>query len=78
LGIETVPVLYEGIFDEEIIKNLKINDSMEGYVVRNSDSFPYSESKHNVAKFVRANHVTTENHWMHSEVIPNKLIKTEV
>jgi hypothetical protein len=78
LEIETVPVLYQGIFDEELIRNITVSDNMEGYVVRNSNCFPYSEFKNNVAKYVRPNHVQTENHWMHSEVIPNKLIKTEV
>jgi hypothetical protein len=78
LGIETVPVLYEGIFDEDLIKNLNIHDNMEGYVVRNSHSFPYDDFKYNIAKYVRANHVVADTHWMHSEVIPNKLIKTEV
>lgn len=45
----------------------------EGYVVRNADSFHYDDFKNNVAKYVRKNHVTTSNHWMHQEVIPNKL-----
>lgn len=75
LGIEHVPVLYEGIYDEQFLKNIKISENMEGYVVRSSDGFPYSEFRSNVAKWVRPNHVQTEQHWMHSEVVPNGLIK---
>lgn len=50
----------------------------EGYVVRNADGFLYKDFGENVAKWVRPNHVNTDQHWMHSEVIPNKLIKIEV
>lgn len=50
----------------------------EGYVVRNADRFHYDDFQCNVAKWVRENHVTTDTHWMHSEVIPNQLIKIKV
>lgn len=68
LGMVHVKVLYDGVYDEEFIKSLYSYDNydnMEGYVIRVADSFHYSEFKKNVAKFVRKNHVTTENHWMH-------------
>jgi hypothetical protein len=86
LGIETVPVLKEPFFWNKFTPHLMDDndfigfnpETSEGYVVRNSDSFPYSEFKNNVAKFVRKNHVQTSSHWMHSEVVPNKLIKIEV
>lgn len=70
LGMCKVKVLYDGIYDETIIKNLydyKNYDSMEGYVIRIADSFHYSNFKKCVAKFVRKNHVTTETHWMHGK-----------
>lgn len=76
LGLETVPVLYDGIYDEKLIKSLwnKDNyDTMEGYVIRVFDSFDYSEFILNVAKFVRPKHVQTSEHWMHSEMIKNEL-----
>lgn len=86
LGIEHVPVLREDLYWNEFTPRLFDDHdfagfdvaTMEGYVVRNAYNFHYDDFGRNVAKFVRPNHVTTENHWMHSEVIPNKLIKTEV
>jgi len=45
----------------------------EGYVVRNMDSFNYNEFDTNVAKYVRANHVQTDSHWMYSKIQQNKL-----
>lgn len=74
LGIVPVPVLYRGIYDEDLIKKLyNPNANMEGYVIRISDSIPYEQFGQYVAKFVRKNHVTTNEHWMYSEIIPNKL-----
>lgn len=74
LDIKHVKILYSGIFDEDIIKNLYSKDRhMEGYVVRVSDSFSYDNFNKNVAKFVRKNHVQTDEHWMYKDVIPNDL-----
>lgn len=64
LGLKTVKVLYRGIFDIEYIKKLKIDtDKQEGYVVRNSHSFLLKDFKYNCLKYVRENHVTTDEHW---------------
>jgi hypothetical protein len=46
----------------------------EGFVVRTTDSFGYSEFSYNVAKFVREKHVTTDQHWMNAEIEPNGLL----
>lgn len=77
LQLNTVPVLYEGIWDEEKIKNLYQEtyngNVMEGYVVRLRDSFEYKDSSKSLAKFVRKNHVTTTTHWMFDKITPNKL-----
>lgn len=75
LGITSVPVLFDGMYDEKAIRELW-NDSMwqrsEGYVIRLADRFPYAKFRHSVAKFVRNNHVQTQKHWMHGqEIIPN-------
>lgn len=84
LGIEHVPVLHQPfIWDDALTPNLLQNDklfqldlnSQEGYVIRNSSSFHYDEFSNNVAKWVRANHVQTDSHWMHSQIIPNTLIQ---
>lgn len=79
LGLETVPVLWRGIWDEEKVKSLftgksVFGDNQEGYVVRNVDSFHYDDFQKNVAKMVREDHVQTDQHWMHQAVIPNKLV----
>lgn len=78
LGIEPCPVIYDGIYDEKIIRGLYNEktdwETREGYVIRIADGFHYSEFHHCVAKYVRAKHVQTTKHWMHGQAIePNKL-----
>ena len=76
LGLVTVPELYVGVYDEEIIKNIAkevVDRGGEGIVVRNADAFLYEDFSVNVAKFVRKGHVQTDKHWTQSEIIPNKL-----
>ena len=41
----------------------KQNHEVEGFVVRNVDSFAYEDFSKNVAKYVRKNHVQTDEHW---------------
>lgn len=82
LDIPMVPTLYEGKYDEKIIKDLydpKTDwEKHEGYVIRNADSFHYKDFRLNVAKFVREDHVRTIKHWMHGQKIkPNKLKSNE-
>jgi hypothetical protein len=36
---------------------------IEGYVVRNPESFDLHYFRNNIAKWVRADHVTTTKHW---------------
>lgn len=75
-----VPVLYRGVWDERAVRacwtgrsTASPGDEQEGFVVRLADAFPVSEFSTSVAKFVRANHVQTDEHWMHKAVIPNGL-----
>lgn len=78
-GLEMAPVLYDGIYDEELIKNLPKTlgwnmDEHEGYVVTVADRMHYSEFKTLVAKYVRKGHVTESVHVRSRQVlIPNKL-----
>lgn len=75
-GITAVPILYEGIYDRNIIKRVTSNldtKKQEGYVIRNRDSFNYDDFKCNVGKYVRKSHVQTDKHWMHSELEINNL-----
>lgn len=74
LDIKHVKVLYRGIFDVEIFKNMSINtDTQEGFVVRLVDSFKYSDFSKSVIKWVRKGHVQTGEHWMSQKIVPNKL-----
>ena len=75
LGLQHVPVIgIQKEFDAESIKSLKIDETKsEGYVIRNATGFHHSEFGENIAKYVRANHVTTDTHWMHSELIKNTI-----
>jgi hypothetical protein len=74
LGLELPPVLYEGTWDEAIIRAITLDLSkQEGYVVRTIVGFAYQDFAKHVAKWVRKEHVQTDQHWMHKEVIPNGL-----
>jgi hypothetical protein len=72
LGITPVPVAYKQQFDEGMLKCLNLSDH-EGYVVRLASSFKYEDFAQSVAKYVRANHVQTDDHWQHSTFIENQL-----
>jgi len=75
LGIRTVPVLYQGLWNVDTIKGLQGQlGGNEGYVVRPLNSFTQDQFQRCVVKYVRANHVQTNTHWMHKEVVPNTLI----
>jgi hypothetical protein len=68
LGLKTVEVFYQGIYDakkiEEAFKKVDSNGNQtEGFVVRNYDGFRYQDFKKNVAKFVRKDFVISTDHW---------------
>ncbi len=76
LGIEPVPVLYHGPFSQEILDSIvKSVDTYlsEGIVIRDAGSFEMVDFGSSIAKWVRKGHVQTSEHWMHSDVITNKL-----
>jgi hypothetical protein len=74
LGLELPPVLYEGVWDEKKVQGINLDlKKQEGYVVRTSDSFSYTDFQKHVAKWVRTGHVQTDQHWMHAEIVPNSL-----
>lgn len=74
LGLYMVPTLYRGIWDEALIRSMKVKtDSQEGYVIRVTDAFPYGAFRKSVAKWVRKGHVQTTHNWMQRIVIPNRL-----
>jgi hypothetical protein len=69
LNLTHVPVIYRGMYDKKLI--LKLFESyckyqpneVEGFVVRNSNSFLEEDFHNNVAKYVRKNHIQTDEHW---------------
>ena len=76
LGLTAVPLIAEMVFDEKWLKDYYENmdvSVMEGYVVRNVEAFGFDDFQDNVAKVVRAKHVTTSKHWMTEQIVPNKL-----
>lgn len=77
LSIQPVPVIYDGIITEQILRDIARDvqtDVCEGFVVRVADAITYRNFKHEVAKWVRPNHVQTVKHWMMGQpIVPNKL-----
>jgi hypothetical protein len=79
LGLKTVPVLFRGTYNEETIRNLKLNkERQEGYVIRLTEQFGYFRFKKSVAKFVRKNHVQETVHNWRRNWDPKKINKVTV
>lgn len=81
LDLVHVPVLYRGPWDTLRVMDCYTGTSreggetQEGYVVRVAQSFKFENFASRVAKFVRANHVTTDEHWINQPMTPNLLRK---
>lgn len=79
LGLSTVPVLYRGLWDRKAVERCFSGESVfsgsqqEGYVVRMAAQFAFEDHTANTGKFVRANHVQTDEHWQSQPVQPNSL-----
>lgn len=74
IGIMPVRVIYDGIWDEDFISNYTFDKTrMEGYVVRVADEFSLQDFELCVGKYVRANHINTDKHWMRQAITPNIL-----
>jgi hypothetical protein len=79
LNIEPVPVLYRGMYDEKLIKNIALSwDNHEGYVVRSASEFSFGEFKKYVAKCVRKGHIQTTKHWMHGQKMEVNELKEKI
>jgi hypothetical protein len=88
LGLKTVPTImpisniaydkrsYFIITDpDNILVDTNVLANQEGFVIRNVDSFRYSNFSKNMAKWVRVNHIQTDQHWMAKKVEKNLLRK---
>jgi len=75
-GITPVPVLGRGKYSQEaihqIVRDLDL-ERQEGVVVRPARAFDISEFPCVVGKWVRPDHVKTNDHWMHQEMKVNGL-----
>jgi hypothetical protein len=80
LELNTVPVFYRGAFNKDAITEAfdkyvsESKDEVEGYVVRVVDSFSYGDYRRKVGKYVRVNHVQTDEHWMSKPVVKNGVL----
>lgn len=77
LGITPVPVIYDGVYNEDEIlelgKSLNWNTD-EGFVIRLADSFTYGQFKDSVVKWVRKGHVQSSRHWRQKTFVQNGLV----
>jgi len=73
LDIPTVPVLFKGVINTEkelkelveelVSKRSELGGEIEGIVVRSAGMFHNDDFAENVSKWVRPNHVQTDEHW---------------
>jgi hypothetical protein len=86
LDLKTVPVLYRGIWDEERVRACwtgvsRCGGAQEGYVVRLASSFTIRVERNvgvfsdSIAKYVRKDHIQTDEHWMSKPVVVNGLAR---
>jgi hypothetical protein len=83
LGLPTVPLLFRGaVSTEEELRALTeklarepstLGGSREGVVVRRAGQFPDSDFPKSLGKWVRKDHVQTDEHWMHQSIVAQKL-----
>ncbi len=74
LGCPVPLVLYRGLWDTKRVRAIEVDTRItEGYVVRMTDGFAYADFARSVGKWVRPQHVQTDEHWMYAPVVPNRL-----
>jgi len=79
LGLTPVPVIYDGIWNMNIIEELNKKmeaspNTIEGYVIRLAREYHYSEFRDVCGKYVRKNHVQNNHgHWSQQKITKNEL-----
>lgn len=81
IGFEMAPtvrtdVSFESIQDLKSLQTMAddlIESGHEGIIVRSFYPFHYGQFDRLLGKYVRPNHVTTDDHWMHRPTIRNKV-----
>jgi hypothetical protein len=86
-GLPTVPVLFRGAVAsakelEALTTSLAEGTSAlggvrEGIVVRLAGSFPSDAFSASLGKWVRRDHVTTDEHWAHQAIRPQRLVSPD-
>lgn len=83
LGLTTVPEIYRGPFSEKAVHQAFLNyceaapDEVEGYVCRPVRAFDFAAFGGLCAKWVRPNHLQTDNAWRSQERVWNKMKRDE-
>ena len=77
LGLSCVPELYRGAFPgpDALLRRWQATRdaaSSEGFVVRTTRAFSRDQFPTHIAKWVRVDHVSTDQHWMTAPVTPNR------
>lgn len=78
LGITPVPVLHRDLFTDAAVNAVLADldlSQQEGFVVRTTAGFAETAMGQHMGKYVRADHVQNETHWMKGEIIRNGLRK---
>lgn len=77
LELKMVPIIYKGLGNKILIENLYQkefnNDPCEGYVVRLFDSFKFNDFQNSICKYVRKNHIQTNEHWLNQKMKLNEI-----
>ena len=71
LGIHSVSILYRGPYSDDAIDTLISRldcAKQEGFVVRSAGRVDEDEMHAHLAKYVRADHVQSDTHWMNAQV----------
>jgi len=68
----------DNFLNKELVVTIKMDGSNclwthDHIAARNIDSFSNVEFNKNIAKYVRANHVQTDQHWSKQKIIINKV-----
>lgn len=86
LGLDTVPVIgkFSFNFPAEVVAESGrlqygiMSKGHEGFVFRSAGMIPDSDFSTNIGKWVRPNHVQTDDHWSKSSIVKNEVSPTGI
>lgn len=77
LGLNHVPVLYEGLYNDidwdKLYSISRFGGEQEGYVMRLKSKFNFTHHGNSIVKWVRKGHVTTAHNWMYNSYEKNEM-----